>query len=1246
MRHRYPEPGNKDELEDFCVRFYRHLLKRSGLVRYGKSGEKQDGIDIIDQLGMKPLIAIQCKCHEPAKTLPPREIKKEVSLAESSPHPIDRYIITTTARKTRNAQDTVLKLNQTKPDSRRFTVEVYFWEDICADLDVFGKAIAEFIVFGESSTEASDESLPTAIGGKASVTTDSASDTEGMSLFPDIDELFKRRKLEVAEHEILKLPDPEQDKSLGTRQRYAILRLRAKLALEHLHFDEAVRLFNLAYDTCPELEQAQQNRVLALEFSGDHRQAFAAAAQLLSEGVQTPFLVTLLIRNASENSDLLPHQATIDKFTSTDEDVNLALAGNYLNWNQIPLAKDAARKALEIAPESAHALFSFGMISHHTGVQGDWQFRTENLEEANRFYSAAIVAAEQNKFIGLLPEIYTNRGRVRAVLGKRDEAGNDFRSAVRISDKPSLYAETAASFFLHEQDFDAARELLSVLDCESDEGTYLAAVTQYHHAPHDEKRHQITAFIKLADRDFDRATEVRFQSVQWAIDLNDLELAHQCVPEAFVSRLPFQGNTLLAWIAFERGDKELAHDLAANALESSSRTAHRQEIAVLATLLLRIGDDEKSLPLLEHIATPGVLDTETKRLVDCARRLDRHDILLRVCEELRQTHQHDNLIRKLEVQLLSNYQPEQAFLLATQYRQFERTYFTAARNYLAVQLGRKAEIVFDDTPPPRPDEFAPEEAYLILTPYIETGRYFAALVFAYQQLREHFAVERAHGQYIWLVLKYGTKAKIPHPPAVVDQQSAIRLENLITGEQRWLVFEDDRPDPARNEVSSSTPVGQALIGKRIDDLVDLRGPAVQMQQERIIEVQSKYTRLFQDAMSNFQHRFPGAGTIQSIHMGSGETFDPTPLIESLKGRRNYVDEVMAFYRDNVCSLHLLAEKLGRNERQLIIGLTSHEDSFIRCVECAPPEFSAKVQAGFDATRIVLDVSAIVTISRLKAWDYLDPDLEYYVSRSTSNMIGEWLHELADQDGQPSAHSSLADDGEIVIEDISPKHMEDERDEVRAIVAKVNEFCSVKDSIAIASLDPKRRKQYLDVCGLHSLESFCIAKDEGALLWTDDLFVAWIGELDFGIGRTWTQLVLKTAENSGRLDGNIYSEMTARLLAWNYYSTIWHAQDVIAAGNLCEWNANAWPLKQCVRWIGKCPLRLRDKAQFAMEFLRLLRRSDCIPLKQTPVIQAVLDAIGNTNAVKSMLQRLDQFFQIDFPSAEFLKAELLYWLRLR
>ncbi len=1243
MRHRYPQPGNEDEFEDFCVRFYRQFLKRAGLVRYAKRGNEQDGIDIIDQLAVKPLYAIQCKHHEPTKTIPPEEIKAEVRLAQNSPHPIDHFILVTTARKHKNAHDTVLELNETKDPSRRFRVEIHFWEDICTYLCEFKKAIAEFIVWGERQDEESIESQHVTFG-HAPMVTDAADETDASLLYEDINDLFKRRKIEAAEHELSKLANPETDDTLHATHRYALLRLRAKLAMEQLKFDEAVRLFDLAYATCPNLKQARQNRVLALELSGQRRVAFEEAERLLGEGFKSAFLVSLLVRNASKAADLSPHQSAINEFT-TDEEVNVALVWKHIEWGQLGFAEEAAQRAVTTAPQSAHALFSRGMVAHQSGIQAEWEHRDKLLEEALAHYSKALVAAERDEYPGMLPEIYTNRGRVLGALRKIEKAGEDFRSAVRTTDKPSLYGTAAAAFFLHIEDYDAAWEFIPLLDSDSDEAAFLRGLAEYYHLPQAEKKDHISAFIRLADRDFDRATEVRFHCVQWAIDLRELELARQCVPETFTKTMPFQGMTLLAWIAVEDGNLKQAREFAYIALESSSRSAHRQEIGVLATLLLRLEDDEKALPLLEHVAMPGVLDADCKKLIACAHRLGRHDLLLRICSELRQSNQQDNRIRRLEVQLLSNYLPNEAFALATQFIAFDESYFSAARNFLAVRLRTVDAIVFDDEKLPKPEAFDPSEAYLVVTPLIEVGRYLDAVRFAYHQLRQNFAVARAHAQYIWIVLEYATQAAIPHPKEVVDDQSAIHLKNLTTGEERWLVIEDDHPDPARDEVASSTTAVQSLIGKRVSDCVDLRGPSVQAQQERVIDIQSKYIRRLQDSMGKFQNRFPGASTIQSIHMGDGESFDPTPLIESLKDRRKHVEELLHFYHTKICSLHFLAERIGINERQLIVALSGNDKYFVRCVDCSPEEFEKATKAGFDTKKVVLDLSSIVTISRLDAWDLLDRNMEYFVSRTTFDRVGSWLHEL-EREIQPTAYSSISDDGKMILQDVPHEQLERDRSEVREMVRRMTELCTVKDSVALAEMPPKKREQNVMVVGLHSVASMSVARDESALLWTDDQCVAVLAESEFGLKRTWTQAAFKAFERAGRLDPSRYHEITAKLCAWNYNLTVWNPEDIISAGRLCNWDVHAWPLRQCSHLIGRCPISIAGKARLAMDVFRLLRRSDCIELKQSAVVQAILTSLGNAIAVRWMLQQLDRFFTIDFPTAEFLRGQLLYWLRLQ
>lgn len=1241
MRYTYPQPANDDEFEDFCVRFYRHLLKRDGLVRYGKRGERQHGIDVIDQQRMSPLFAIQCKQRESTKTLRPKEIKDEVSDAETSPLQIDHYIIATTAKKSRHAQNAVLKLNERSKESRPFVVEIHFWEEICTYLNEFGRAIADFILSGERVLPRTGDDITSHLG--AVSTSPIVADVDDSTSYAEIDKLLQDRKLEVAEHEITKLPDPERDTTLTDEQRHAVFRLKAKLALERGQFEEAARLFTLGYEACPGLLQSQQNRILAVELSGDHKRAFNETETLLNEAECSPVLVGLLIRNSRDANDLWPHQDKITEFGATDENVNLALVDKYLAWNQLESAEDAARKALAVAPRSAHAFFALGRVAHHLAFQGPWQDRVDRLAEATTYYSRAVSAAERDNYTALLPEIYTNRARVYGVLGKRDQAARDFQRAVQISDVASIYAVPAVRFLLSILDFASAQQLLPELDQESEEAAFLSTVIEFEFSQNDDDRRRHVLTMKgIADGSPDQAGEARFHCVQWAIELADIVLARDCVPESFVKQYPFQGYTLLAWIETEAGHEEQARQLADQAYDSTTRGADTQQISMLGRVLVRLGEHEKALPLFEHAATPGVFDDDCKRLLECAQQLGRDDVQLRICTELRQTRAHDSRVRELEVRLLSHYAPEQAFIQAKEYRASDGMFMLAASNYLAVRLGKLEEVALDADNLPAPDELEPEDAYIVVTTYIELERYWDALQFVYHQLRTHFSEDLAHGQYIAFMHQYGKRAGVPARLESVDSSSAVLLENLRTAKKRWFVIEGRGPDPARNEFSPSCSAAEMLVGKQVEDIVDLYSPSLQSQEEKLLEILPKYVYLYRDVLENFQHRFPASGAIQSFQViGEDGSFDPLPMIESLRQRKHTSEGLTQLYLKSPCPLHIVASRLGTDVRRLMAALAKHEDWSLNCVRCPPREYSIAIDNNRDLNKIVLDLSAIVTISRLEAWEQFPAELKFYVSRTTYDEIAEWKREL-ETDTQPSGYSFLTEDGKVKFWTVTEEQIQSDRNEVEGILASVTDRCAIISSLAVSQLSRERREDYADVCGRGTLEALSAAKDNTASFWTDDIFIGIVAEGDFGLQRVWTQLVFGVLKNGGRITAETYSKITIQLAAWNYVNTIWFPEDVIAGGDLSEWDVNKWPLRQSIRLIGQCPIQYRGR--IALDCIRLLRRSSCGELRQSAVIQAILSSVKSVSIVEWMLQNIDREFPIDIPFANFVRWELGYWLR--
>ena len=281
----------------------------------------------------------------------------------------------------------------------------------------------------------------------------------------------------------------------------------------------------------------------------------------------------------------------------------------------------------------------------------------------------------------------------------------------------------------------------------------------------------------------------------------------------------------------------------------------------------------------------------------------------------------------------------------------------------------------------------------------------------------------------------------------------------------------------RGEFDESNAVSKGLIGHKVEDVIEVVHNPIQPQEETIREIQRKYVRLFQDSISNFQHRFPGESAFQKMTLGRDGELDPTSLIEHLKQHRDSAKEVFEFYQTQLCSIHVLATQLGINELRAIKALIWHDSWNLRCAECSGREFEALSHGSVALKKVVLDVSALATIANLACWEVLDSPVEYLVSRSTVDTFAEWATDLSRQTATERAHGTVDDEGRLYIQDVSPDEIERQRQELATIQDKINSKCKIKSSIAVSALQPKHRDLYVHAIGYHGLESISVAKDE-------------------------------------------------------------------------------------------------------------------------------------------------------------------------
>lgn len=131
ISQRFPIPTNERDFEEMCLELLRRHWHLPGLQLFGKRGERQSGVDILDLSGEIP-VAAQCKLKEQGKRLSPAEIQVEVEKAISFDTRLSRYAILTTGMVSTGSQKKVLEINQAHKAAGLFTVEVLNWDVLCS----------------------------------------------------------------------------------------------------------------------------------------------------------------------------------------------------------------------------------------------------------------------------------------------------------------------------------------------------------------------------------------------------------------------------------------------------------------------------------------------------------------------------------------------------------------------------------------------------------------------------------------------------------------------------------------------------------------------------------------------------------------------------------------------------------------------------------------------------------------------------------------------------------------------------------------------------------------------------------------------------------------------------------------------------------------------------------------------------------------------------------------------------------
>jgi hypothetical protein len=737
--------------------------------------------------------------------------------------------------------------------------------------------------------------------------------------------------------------------------------------------------------------------------------------------------------------------------------------------------------------------------------------------------------------------------------------------------------------------------------------------------------------------------------------LEDVERLFGQIPAETIS--PIGTAILKARLALTRGQLDVATTLSDEALKAISSEASSDDKRNLAVLLSKLGRYKEALPLWQELAPTTVLTPDTRHLLDCALRLGHQGLALDVCQILRQKGFEDPDLFETEVGILERYNPDAAVELIKEKLQHhpEDKTLRLHLSVIGLRIGRAEIVSGDPSKMPAAAEVPPHRGRAAVWVMRMTGHPEDAVRYAYDLLRRHFGDIEANRAYRASMDPIGPNPNIPFPD-VVGRGTAVSFVEEGTTTERWVVIEEAfEPDSRLDEISPDSLLAKNLDGKRVGESFTLaEGKFVGYGRNGVVrQILSKYVFRYQECITQWEIRFPDSPEIQMFRLSAarpaeGEQPDFAPIIEALKRKRDSTQEIEKLYSSQLVPIHFVAEAKGLSDLQALAGLADSDEVQVRCCLGTAQERDEALGRLASSSALVLDVTAITTLTFLNLLQILsDFPMELVVSRSTMDEIQKMFFEEKHASGSRSGTLGLVG-GRLSMVEHTDEYKKAHLVSLEALVSTLRERCSIRDCVRLAYLDPKERDPLIEVFGQYGAESMILASEAGHLLWSDDYVLAECAKAQYGVRRVWTQVVLQARAKQGAVEPSLFADATAKLAGYGYSFTSLNTPSLMRAGELAKWNPAVWPLKQVLRQFGAETIALPDTVRLVTEFIVRLYRGDLFPDHRTAVLIATLESLaarsGGIDAVRQMVRSLPLAFGLNVVRGQEAVQAIETWLK--
>ena len=888
--YRVPIPKSAEEFEEICADLWREEWNDPHIQRLGRSGQRQDGLDIFSDPRDGPRRAIQCKNYGP-KLFTNTTVDDVVRKVKGSPLlPIEELIIATTAPRSAAIQKHVEQIRELHRKAHLFDVWVCAWEDMESLLQRHQDVLHRHLT----------SCLPGSSG---------LYEIVGDAFLENVTKLETQRKFQDAMDLINSFERKQQ--TMDDNMRYRVLNTQGRLLWQMNKLQDAAGKLIQAYQLNKTHEGARTNAAQAYLWLGDRESAAQIARDVIKSNptnalaYEILMMTTLSLEDAKVRLTEIPEdyrQTSGVQFALgliAEQELDFATAEDYFrtahNSGSAQHSEIAAQLAAVILTRIARDAFSRAETIPNTDSN-------KAIGEAEQLLSSAIDHPGDNSDEALA-SWHANRCLARLYLGNMQGASEDVgfctgaypgrpeyaRLLAMVKDR--LGDKTASLSVLRSiTDFtsvpDALELKIELLEGEKAYDEALAAVADYISLPgRPPTATAIAEYTRLKLlRMLGRVSEARSRLKQ----LQDNESENPLL-------------LLAAYDLYESSESTNPAADKADLLKNATALATKDGVPAVirekvGAALFGLSKYEYSVPVDKTGVTGDVYDTRMHRLLTGYLHLGKAAEALQVCDRL-----VDSGIDNYEVFFCRGQLHNRMGDLASAESDLQKCLVTSPGDVNALLLLAETQLRLEHNLDARKtleqvdnfDEVNPVGFKHIVRLWVRAGDPQKALDIAYAVLisDRHRMQSEAYETYIWTIFALERVAPELIPQFETSREGAgLKVKTDANIEARYIIGDGPRQIGRVILLDPGDPLAHSLFGAKVGDVLDLgAGGFGAKRRATVLEVKSKYLVMMDAAMEFIQTAFPESTGIEMVPVfksdESGEMSDP--LRERIQGMGEY-----------------------------------------------------------------------------------------------------------------------------------------------------------------------------------------------------------------------------------------------------------------------------------------------------------------------------------------------------------------------